>query len=96
MTPGNVIAGSMAAGAGIGGVAGMAIGLSHTAKAIRAASGLIGAAGAAAGAFDMTVAGAVTVGATATVAGVIIVGGIVIMNKSSPNTCPPEQCQVCP
>lgn len=91
--PGNVIGGTMAAGAGIGGATGMAIGLAHTPAAMASAVGPIGAAGAAAGGFDMAVAGAVMGGAVGVVAGVVVVGGIVVMNT---NACPAPQCPPCP
>jgi uncharacterized protein RhaS with RHS repeats len=96
VNPGKVIGGSTLAGMGVGAAVGGAVGIAHTSSAIAASSGVIGAAGAAAGAFDMAVAGAMIVGTVATVAGVVVVGGIVIMNNSSPNICPPEQCPKCP
>jgi len=96
VNPGKVIGGSTLAGMGVGAAVGGAVGIAHTPAAMAAAVGPIGAAGAAAGAFDMAVAGAMIVGTAATVAGVVVVGGIVIMNNASPNICPPEQCPKCP
>lgn len=96
VNPGNVIVGTMAAGAGVGAATGVAIGIAHTPHAIAASSGAIGAAGAAAGAFDMMVVGGVTLGAVGVIAGATIVGGIVVMNNTSPNACPPAQCPRCP
>ena len=94
--PGSVVAGSMAVFAGSGAATGMAVGIAHTPHAIAAGVGLIGKAGAAAGAFDMMVAGTVVGGAVGVVVGITAVGGIYLYNQISPNLCPPEQCQECP
>ena len=78
----------------MGAVAGGAVGISHTSAHIAAGVGLLGKAGAAAGAVDMAVAGAMIVGSAAVAAGAVIAGAMILLNKT--RTCPPEQCRKCP